>query len=410
MPLSSPGAECASDARCGNAVVVLEGQYRKGERGELRSGFFQDPQLLLPQRMEASRGAMLLSGAAACARHRIVEILVLPDREALHTESLERTASPMPPISGMARRVEIAGDGGGSLRGLRSGLSATLLGEVERLACIHGTELERRLRQAFPFREIIPLSDAMAKLRMRKSDAEIARIREAVRVTAEGQLRGWRSLQSASNEFEVAADITHEFLRRGAERHAFAPIVAAGANACVLHYSRNRAPLRKGDLAILDVGAECDGYAGDLTRTIPVGGRFSKRHRALYEAVLTVQKEVIAAVRPGASIAKQIPGSLHQLAVARFNEMRLGPRKEPLGNFFPHGIGHHLGMDVHDPGDPLSPLEPGMVVTIEPGVYLPEEGIGIRIEDDVLVTAHGSLVLSDALPKEVADVEALLRS
>lgn len=388
--------------RCGDAVAVLAGNT-EGERGDLRSGFFQDSNFryftgwLQP-------GAMLVlapkgrSGAP-------IEALVLPDLEpgrALWSGPASDASEPgLAKLLGIAHVVR---------RCQLERLLAELLANSERLACLSGSQLEDRFRAAFPFREIRPLNDEIAALRMAKSPAEIGLIREAVRITAEGQLRGWRALQSCSNEYEVAADITHEFLRRGAERHSFAPIVASGTNACVLHYSRNRAPLRKGALAVLDIGAEYMGYAGDLTRTVPVGGRFSKRQRELYEAVLAVQKEVIRAVKPGAFIGRQIPGSLHRLAVERLGEMRLGPKKQPLSRYFPHGIGHHLGMDVHDPSDSAAPLEPGMVITVEPGVYIPEEGIGIRIEDDLLVTERGAEVLSASLPKEVADVEALLAS
>lgn len=388
--------------RVGNAVIVLIGNT-EGERGETRSGFFQDPNFsyftgwLQP-------GAMLVLAPASRSGAK-GEVLLLPDSEPGRALWCGPAADASQP--GLAKRLGIARV---ARRCQFEGLLAEMLGECQRIACIPGSEVEGHLRSVFPFREIQPLNTEIAALRMAKSPSEIAHIREAVRITADGLLRGLRRLQTASNEFEVAADITHEFLRRGAERHSFAPIVASGPNACVLHYSRNRAPLRRGDLTVLDVGAELSGYAGDLTRVAPVGGRFSKRQRELYEAVLTVQKEVIRAVKPGAFLGRQIPGSLHQLAAERLGEMRLGPRKQPLSQYFPHGIGHHLGMDVHDPSDPAAPLEPGMVVTIEPGVYIPEEGIGIRIEDDILVTESGSEVLSDSLPKEAEDLEALLSS
>lgn len=386
--------------RCGDAVAVFAGNT-EGERGELRSGFFQEPSFsYLTGWLQP--GAMLVL-VPKCGSSPGIDVLVLPDSEPGRilwngpaTDASEPGLTKSLGFDRVVRRCEL------------ENLFAELLGKCERLACLPGSELEARLKTAFPFREIRPLEKEIAALRMTKSPAEIALIREAVRITALGQLRGFHSLQSSSNEYEVAADITHEFLRLGAERHAFAPIVASGANTCALHYSRNRAPLRQGALAILDVGAECTGYAGDLTRTVPVGGRFSKRQRELYEAVLAVQLEVIGAVKPGAFIGRQIPGSLHQLAVERFSEMRIGPKKRPLNEYFAHGIGHHLGMDVHDPSDSTAPLAPGMVVTVEPGVYIPEEGIGIRIEDDILVTESGAEVLSAFLPKQVADVEALL--
>lgn len=384
-----------------NTVLVLAAN-REAERGEIRSGFFQEANFHYLTGFGGPGAILVMTPASENAAAG--EVLFLPDYDP--TRALWSGQNPDASDKLVSRQTGIR-----VLR-RRSELEAALtewLARWERLGCLPGSAIEPALRQAFPLREVLSLQDALGRLRMRKSAGEIARMREAIRITTEGQLRGWRSLQTCRHEYEVAADITHEFLRLGAERQAFAPIVAGGANACVLHYSANRAPLRRNTLAILDVGAERDHYAGDLTRTIPVGGRFSRRQQELYEAVLAVQKEILRAVRPGAFLARQIPGSLHQMAVARFAELRLGPRRRPLSEFFPHGIGHHLGLDVHDLSDSMAPLAPGMVITVEPGVYLPEEGIGIRIEDDVLVTESGCEVLSRSLPKEVHEVEAAVR-
>jgi Xaa-Pro aminopeptidase len=383
-----------------NTVIVLAASS-EAERGEIRTGYFQDTNFHYLTGFRRPGATLLItpSGEGMPA-----EILFLPDRDATH----ELWSGLVPD----ATDALVSGETGIRVVRRRSQLEATLnecLATWEKLACVSGSPAEQQLRQAFPLREMLPLNDALGRLRMKKAEGEIARMREAIRITAEGQLRGWHSLQKSTYEYEVAADITHEFLRLGAERHAFAPIVASGARACVLHYSNNREALPRATLTILDVGAERERYCGDLTRTVPVRARFSRRQQQLYEAVLAVQKEVIAAVRPGAYIGRQVPGSLHHLAVARFAEMRLGDRGKPLSEFFPHGIGHHLGLDVHDLSDPMAPLAPGMVVTIEPGVYLPQEGIGIRIEDDVLVTETGCEVLSSALPKEVHELEAIVR-
>lgn len=384
-----------------NTVLVLAANS-EAERGETRSGFFQEANFHYLTGFAGPGAILVITPASENAAAG--EVLFLPDHDP--TRALWSGQNPDASDTLVSRQTGIR-----VLR-RRSELEAALtewLARWERLGCLPGSAIEPALRQAFPLREVLSLQDALGRLRMRKSAGEIARMREAIRITTEGQLRGWRSLQTSRHEYEVAADITHEFLRLGAERHAFAPIVAGGANACVLHYSTNRAPLRRNTLAILDVGAERDHYAGDLTRTIPVGGRFSRRQQELYEAVLAVQKEILRAVRPGAFLARQIPGSLHQMAVARFAELRLGPQRKPLSEFFPHGIGHHLGLDVHDLSDSMAPLAPGMVITVEPGVYLPQEGIGIRIEDDVLVTENGCEVLSRSLPKEVHEVEAAVR-
>ncbi len=388
--------------RCGDAVIVLEGNI-EGERGDPRSSFFQEPNFAYLTGWFESGALLLLAPAGSAGVPR--EILFLPQPDP--TRALWTGPVTDPSEAGLAARLGVEHV---APRTRFEGILAELLASAGRIACLAGTELEKRLKQCFPFREIRGIAKDLAALRMVKSPAEVAILREAVRITAEGQRRGWRSLQSSASEYEVAADITHEFLRLGAERHAFAPIVASGPNACALHYSRNRAPLRPGTLAILDLGAEYLGYAGDLTRTVPIGGRFSERQRELYDAVLEVHRQIVRAVKPGAFLGREIPGGLHQQAVELFRQMRLGPKKEPLDRFFVHGISHHLGMDVHDPGDSAAPLAPGMVVTVEPGVYIAEEGIGIRIEDDVLVTEAGAEVLSAGLPREAAEVEAWLSS
>ncbi|MCW5965390.1 MAG: aminopeptidase P N-terminal domain-containing protein [Bryobacterales bacterium] len=382
-----------------NAVLVMEGNT-EAERGELRGGFFQEPNFAWLSGWLEPGAALLL--APADEKHADGDLLFLPDSDAT------RRLWTGPALDASAARAAQS-TGFGDVRRMAHWEETlrVLASRCQHIYCIPGSVTEQRLRQAFPFREVISVQPLLADARMRKSDREIAAIREAVSITIAGQRRAWRSLQQSSYEYEVAADLTHEFLRLGSERHAFAPIVACGANACVLHYSRNRSPLRKGELTILDTGAERAGYCGDLTRTIPVGGRFSKRQRALYDAVLAVQKAVIASVRPGVHLGRQIPGSIHQQALSLFAELPLGKGREPLSAAFPHGIGHHLGIEVHDAHEPHAALAPGMVITVEPGIYLPDEGIGIRIEDDVLVTATGCEVLSAALPKEVHEIEEL---
>lgn len=387
---------------CGDTVIVLEGNV-EGERGDPRSSFFQEPNFAYLTGWFESGAMLLLVPPGSSGEGK--EILFLPQPDSARTLWTGPVTDPATP--GLAGRLGVARV---APRAQFESILNEVLAGTERIACLTGSKIEKRLKQRFPLREIGSINKPLAVLRMKKSAAEIALIREAVRITVEGQLRGWRALQSSSNEYEVAADITHEFLRLGAARHAFAPIVASGANACALHYTRNRAPLEPGGLAILDLGAEYLGYAGDLTRTVPVGGRFSQRQRELYDAVLEVQRQVIAAVKPGVFLGREMPGSLHQQAVEFFHARRIGPRGAPLSQYFAHGIGHHLGLDVHDPSDPAVPLAPGMVITVEPGVYITEEGIGIRIEDDVLVTEDGAEVLSTALPVEAARVEEWLAS
>ena len=158
----------------------------------------------------------------------------------------------------------------------------------------------------------------------------------------------------------------------------------------------------------MDVGAECAGYAADITRTIPVSGKFTPRQREIYEIVLGAQKAAIAAVKPGMMLGKTAPNSLYKIAYDYINSHGEDLHGDPLGKYFTHGLGHHVGLDVHDASDPAAPLEAGMVITIEPGIYIPEENLGIRIEDMVLVTEHGGKVMSSALPRDPGEIEQLV--
>jgi Xaa-Pro aminopeptidase len=206
-------------------------------------------------------------------------------------------------------------------------------------------------------------------------------------------------------EYELEAVAESAFRRGGAERLGYPSIVGAGLNSTVLHYDRGRGRVEAGDLIVMDLGAEFGYYAADITRTIPASGRFTPRQLALYELVLGAQQAAMDSVRPGQTIAR-----LNQIARQFFREQSgtlCGD--EGCERYFIHGLSHWIGLDVHDVGDYGTPLAPGMVLTIEPGLYLPEERIGIRIEDDVLVTASGHEVLSAALPRTAAAVEAALR-
>jgi len=269
---------------------------------------------------------------------------------------------------------------------------------------------------------------AIAANRLVKSAAEVAVLARAAAVTAQGHLAAMRAARPGRAEYEVQAEVEAAFRRGGAMREGYSSIVASGPNACVLHYHENDRTLRTGDLLLLDAGAEVDMYTADVTRTFPVSGRFSPAQRRVYGLVLKAQKAAIAAVRPGANW-----NAPHKAAVRVLTrglvELRLLPRrplarllqKEAYKPFYMHGTSHWLGLDVHDAGPyqdaegkPLR-LRPGMVLTVEPGLYfgarergVPAEyrGIGVRIEDDILVTASGRRVLTAAAPKEIAEVEA----
>jgi Xaa-Pro aminopeptidase len=265
----------------------------------------------------------------------------------------------------------------------------------------------QRLRQLAPFHEDSSAEDLIGKLRMKKSPAEIELISKATDATVAAHLAAWKRMKPGLREYQIATTMTNVYLEMGCERSAYAPIVGSGPNSVILHYSSNRRRMDSGEVVLMDVGAECSGYASDVTRTVPVNGRFTARQREIYDIVLGAEKAAIAAVKPGVKIRGE-GESLYRIAYDYINSHGKDQQGATLGKYFTHGLSHHVGLDVHDESDLRTPLEPGMVITIEPGIYIPEENIGVRIEDMVLVTQDGAKVLSAALPREASDIEKRL--
>ena len=252
---------------------------------------------------------------------------------------------------------------------------------------------------------IYDLRPLLARGRLIKDADELRRLRRAIAITAEAQRTAMRMIKPGMWEYEIEAAIESTFRRSGAERLGFPSIIGAGTNATVLHYDKSRGQSLSGDLVVLDIGAEFGYYTADITRTVPISGTFTERQRALYELVLATQAAAIDSVRPGVTTR-----DLNRIARTYMRE-HSGDLCQPgtCDRYFVHGLSHWLGMDVHDVGDYSTPFTPGMVLTIEPGVYIPEERIGIRIEDDILVTADGHEILSIGAPRGPGDIEAVMR-
>jgi Xaa-Pro aminopeptidase len=266
------------------------------------------------------------------------------------------------------------------------------------------------------------------EMRLVKDAHELGIMRRAARIAAGAHRRAMQRARPGRTEYEIEAELLYEFRRNGAQFPAYSPIVAGGANACVLHYVFNDAPLRDGDLLLIDAGCELDGYASDITRTFPVNGRFSAAQREVYELVLAAQRAAFDKVRPGNAWNEPHDAAVKVLAQGML-DLRLLPgsldevlEKETYKRFYMHRTGHWLGLDVHDAGDykrsgSWRALAPGMTLTVEPGLYLRAEddiperlrNIGVRIEDDVVVAEGGCEVLTAEAPKAIADLEALMR-
>jgi Xaa-Pro aminopeptidase len=238
-----------------------------------------------------------------------------------------------------------------------------------------------------------------------KDADELARLRKAIEITGEAHRAAMRALEPGMYEYQAEALIEYVFRRNGAERLGFPSIVGSGPNSTLLHYDKNRRRMEAGDLVVMDIGAEFGYYTADITRTVPVSGAFTDRQRAIYRLVLGAQQAAIDRVRPGVTIRQLDQAAREHL---RANSGTLCG-SATCDRYFVHGLSHWLGMDVHDVGRIDTPLAAGMVLTVEPGVYISAERLGVRIEDDVLVTANGHEVLSGSVPKQPDEVEAVMR-
>lgn len=255
----------------------------------------------------------------------------------------------------------------------------------------------------------------MQDLREIKSKEEVAIIQAACNVTDKAFRRVLSFMKPGVWEYEVEAEISHEFIRNKSV-HAYTPIIASGANACVLHYVNNNQKCKKGDLVLMDFGAEYANYASDLTRTIPVSGKFTKRQKNLYNAVLRIMKESTKLLVAGNTLQEYnnevralIERELLKLKlISKTDISREDPKNPAFRRYFMHGISHFMGLDVHDLGNRKQPFREGMIFTCEPGIYIPEEKLGIRIENDILITAKGPKDLMKKIPVEVEEIEELM--
>ena len=275
--------------------------------------------------------------------------------------------------------------------------------------------------------QFVSLNNILHDMRLYKSRHEISVLRKAAAISATAHMRAMRSCRPGKTEYQIEAELIHEFMRQGAHSAAYPSIVGSGANSCVLHYIDNTRELEDGDILLIDAGAEYQSYASDVTRTFPVNGRFSSQQQAIYEVVLAAQLAAIDAVRPGNHWAQPHDAAVEVLTegLAALGILKGKPKtlikEKAYSRYFMHKTGHWLGMDVHDVGDykvgeQWRLLEPGMVMTVEPGLYFPPQkglarkwwNIGVRIEDDVLVTKAGHEVLSGDAPKGISEIEALM--
>jgi Xaa-Pro aminopeptidase len=271
----------------------------------------------------------------------------------------------------------------------------------------------RELMQDYPLHQYERSAPIMHALRAVKSEVEIDLLREAARINTDAYLRILQVLKPGVKEYELEAEFIHEYTRQGSSGFSYEPIIASGANACVLHYIENKSTVQDGDLVLFDVGCWYANYASDVTRCFPANGRFTPRQKAVYNAVLRVKKAAMAMLRPGnqlqeyqREVGKVMESELLQLGLISTTDIKnQNPAWPAYKKYFMHGTSHYLGLDVHDVGLWTTNMEVGNVFTVEPGIYIPEEGIGIRIEDNVVIAENGLINLTEGIPQEVEAIE-----
>ncbi len=274
----------------------------------------------------------------------------------------------------------------------------------------------KKCREEYPLHHYLRLAPLMHRLRIIKGQEEIDMLQKACDITEGGFRRILDFVKPGVGEWEIEAEYMHEFLWQKSKGFSYLPIIASGKNACVLHYIENENVCQDGDMLLMDVGAEYGNWNADMTRTIPVNGKFTPRQREVYESVLTVMRKADAILRPGirpSDYQKQVLGfteiELIKLGLIRADEAAEQSDDKPLvKKFFMHGTSHHLGLDVHDVCPPNEPVTEGMVFTIEPGIYIPDEDLGVRLENDVVIGKDSNFDLMANIPLEADDIEALM--
>jgi Xaa-Pro aminopeptidase len=271
----------------------------------------------------------------------------------------------------------------------------------------HEKETEDWLKLAAPQAQLKDIRSEIAELRMVKSPTEITLIRRAVDLSVDAHFAAMKMMRPGLWEYQIAAKMVEVHAAGGSEAEAYAPIVGAGPNSTALHYDKLSRKIEDGDIVVLDVGAQYSGYAADITRTLPANGKFTPRQREIYDIVLGAQEAAMRALKPGMEMCRG-DKSLYKIAYDYINSHGKDQHGKPLGQYFIHGLGHNIGLNVHDAGNVCKPFVPGMVVTVEPGIYIPEENLGVRIEDDVLITDSGYELLSARLPRNADEIEKIM--
>jgi Xaa-Pro aminopeptidase len=366
------------------------------EEEKMREGLFQDPYFYYLSGWSYPDARMIVTATE--------EILFIPKRNARHEHYYGHRAAPedtdATKVTGFSH-VKPVDEFEGELARL-----AGTSGKVYVTSDPAAAETVRRLLTLRPRVQVVDGSMKINVLRMVKSDTEQVLVQNAVDQSVAAHFAAWRQIEAGKYEYQIAMVMRDTWGQNGCEREAYPPIIGSGPNANLLHYWEDKRRMDSGEVIVMDAAAECSGYAADITRTVPVNGKFTPRQREIYDIVYEAQKAAIDAVKPGVYTgSKERKGSIWNIAYEYMNTHGKDLHGKPLGEYTIHGVSHHVGLDVHDPADYDKPLGPGMIVTVEPGIYIPEENIGFRIEDMVLVTDNGHRLMTQALPRSADEVE-----
>jgi Xaa-Pro aminopeptidase len=414
QPNSDYRARREALARKVGGVVVLFAP-RESEGPNDLYGFRQEDNFYYLSGSTEPGAALLIAPAGEALADKparsYTEILFLPPRNLTQEKWTGPKLGPENPeaskITGFDRVADMAQLPGEVMKvtsGLRPVVYTDVASHDQTSASVEPLEFLKDVNSFLSFQDVKPMIDL---LRTTKDAGEVALIRKAVDASVAAHFAAFKAVKPNVNELEISALMQYEWGKRGCERPAYAPIVGSGFYSTVLHYSEDSHVMKAGDVVVIDAAGEYSMYASDITRTLPIGGHFAPRQREIYDIVLGAQQAAEAAFKSGRSnLRRDDPDSLYKVAYDYINSHGKDLHGEPLGKYFIHGLGHPVGLNVHDATDSNTPLGPRQVFTIEPGIYIPEENLGVRIEDDYYVNPDGKLIkLSAALPSRADEVE-----
>jgi len=403
-----------------NSIAVFNSNDRMPTSADGTHAFIQQTDLFYLSGIDQEESTLVICPDAKEEKHREILFLKETNEQIALWEGQKYTKDEATAVSGI-KTVYWNHEFNTIFRALVFQSESIFLNTNEHLRADDSVETRDRrflrwCRNAFPLHHYRRTAPIMQDLRIVKSPPEVNLIKTAGNITDKAFRRLLGFIEPGVWEFEIEAEIWHEFLKNRSRGPAFETIIASGVDSCTLHYVRNDKQCRAGDLVLIDFGAEYANYAADVTRTVPVNGRFTKRQKEVYNAVLKVHKAAIRMLTAGNTIdeytrevGKVMETELIGLGLLDAGEVKKQSEGEPLyKKYFPHGTSHHLGLDVHDYGDKYRKFEPGMVLTCEPGIYVKEEAIGVRIENNILITAGDPVDLTGTIPREADEIEDLM--